>query len=269
MGRIHEKFSQVCMNIDRLYYLHSPALAHTESVSMLLGLEPGYRGQDERLDRSALAAVLALLGGGISFLLAMTFLLFPEWISPRVFATRLHVSIGRVQPLPPPAFADVAWASSGRILRAQIANSPEQRSESLADAGAQPPPIDVDDETLTAIEAQPSSRLEREGGKATEGTGEGVVAAEPEPMLPSATSTTQSETGNVTGCGIQSGTCSSPVSGSAPGGEPRPSSSPQSSGPPSESPAGNGNGGNGNGNANGKGSPPGKGAVPGQRAPAR
>ncbi len=59
---------------------------------MLLGLEPGYRGQDQRLDKSVLAAVLGILAGGMSFLLAMMLLVFPEWISPLVFANWLRTS---------------------------------------------------------------------------------------------------------------------------------------------------------------------------------
>ena len=59
---------------------------------ILLGLEPGYREQDERLDRRVLAAALGILGGGMSFLLAMMLLVFPEWISPLVFANWLRTS---------------------------------------------------------------------------------------------------------------------------------------------------------------------------------
>lgn len=48
--------------------------------------EAGYRGQDERLDKTALVAGLAVLGAGLAFLLAMVFVFFPEWIRPRAFA---------------------------------------------------------------------------------------------------------------------------------------------------------------------------------------
>lgn len=60
--------------------------------TMLLGLEPGYPGQDEKLDKRVLAAVLGILGGGMSFLLVMMLLVFPEWISPLVFANWLRTS---------------------------------------------------------------------------------------------------------------------------------------------------------------------------------
>ncbi len=43
--------------------------------------------QHETLDKSAVLTALAVLGLGMMFLSAMLFLLFPEWIRPRAFAT--------------------------------------------------------------------------------------------------------------------------------------------------------------------------------------
>lgn len=105
---------------------------------MLLGLEPGYRGRDERLDRRVLAAVLAMLGGGIAFLLAVVFVAFPEWIDPQAFATHLLSSF-RVEapaasfgaaPLPvvPAATSPTPYSRTGPVRGERAEGIVEDRS---------------------------------------------------------------------------------------------------------------------------------------------
>jgi len=89
---------------------------------MLLGLEPGYRGRDERLDRRVLAAVLAMLGGGIAFLLAVVFVAFPEWIDPQAFATHLLSSF-RVE-----APASSSGAAALPVVPAATSSTPYSRT---------------------------------------------------------------------------------------------------------------------------------------------
>lgn len=225
---------------------------------MLLGLEPGYRGQDERLDRSVLAAVLAFLGGGVSFLVAVTFLLFPEWISPRAFATLFRESTAQLQTLPPVAAVDVAWATSVGIRQVKIADSPDQSGEPAVE-GAQSPDTAEKKAASTVKEPEPFGSPAREVGKATEGPKDEIAA--PEITPPSAASTLPPREDEVaSGCGTQSGACSSPIDGSPTGGEPSPGGNPASGRPQGESPPGNANG---NGSGNEKGPLPGKAAPPG------
>ena len=47
---------------------------------------------DERLDKAVLAISLSIVGGGMVFLLAMTSLLFPEWIRVNPFAPDANIS---------------------------------------------------------------------------------------------------------------------------------------------------------------------------------
>lgn len=231
---------------------------------MLLGLEPGYRGRDDRLDKSILAGMLALLAGGMSFLLAMTFLLFPEWISPRALAARIRTSAVRGGELmPPSSVTDTGWVANRAIQQAQAAVNLRSRSEPASEGrgeasrlGAQPPEVAADGGTSSAIEGQPPNRVEREAGSPTADADEGAV--DPEPMLPSASSgVSPSESGSAGGCGTRSSSCAPPSTGSAPGGQSPPDNSPPRSAPPSASPPGSGSPG-------GKGSPPGSGPPPGK-----
>lgn len=111
---------------------------------MLLGLGSSYRGHDERLDRSVFSVVLALIGAGMAFLLAMTLLSIPEWITPRRFATwllasarsdaaaiRARQTAGTPRLLPAPGNARFVLSSSSslipgargvRVLRVAIAD---------------------------------------------------------------------------------------------------------------------------------------------------
>jgi hypothetical protein len=88
---------------------------------MLLGVEPGYRGQDERLDKSVLAGALGILGGGMLFLLAMMFLFFPEWISPRVFASWLVTSTAQWETV---ESGLEAWDENVSVLQSNVVVAP-------------------------------------------------------------------------------------------------------------------------------------------------
>ncbi len=60
--------------------------------------------QDETFDRTVLVVALGILGGGMSFLLVMACLLFPEWMSPFALApgARRVAASGRFVVLRPP-----------------------------------------------------------------------------------------------------------------------------------------------------------------------
>lgn len=144
---------------------------------MLLGLEPGYPGQDDRLDRSILAAVVAILGAGMSFLLAMLFLIFPDWISPREFAMGVRTVVASMEVLSAPVVTDRVWAADGPIPPAQTAftlghlsdpsdESLIQTSRVAADKTAQhrarPQEAVVNGATSAAMDVQQTNRLGRE-----------------------------------------------------------------------------------------------------------
>ena len=71
--------------------------------------ESSYRDQSEALDRTILVVSLGVLGGGMSFLLAMVFLFIPEWTSPSVFAPGTSVVPARASA--PPAHMLIAHRS--------------------------------------------------------------------------------------------------------------------------------------------------------------
>lgn len=114
---------------------------------MLLGLEPGYRGHDERLERRILSAVLALIGGGVAFLLTVTFLSFPAWVSPRSFTalfvspernTAVSVSRQAVPPavLPGPQVGEIlAPARGGSDAWPEAADGPTEIASPAPEAG--------------------------------------------------------------------------------------------------------------------------------------
>lgn len=234
---------------------------------MLLGLEPGYRGRDERLDKSILAGILALLAGGMSFLLAMTFLLFPEWISPRALAARIRTSAVRGGELMrPSSVTDTGWVANRAIQQAQAAVNLRSRSEPAGEGrgeasrlGAQPPEVAAAGGLSISIEGQPPNRVEREAGSPTQDADERSVGLEP--ILPSASpGASPSESGSA---------------GAAPGGQSPANDSPPSSAPPSASPPGGGSPGwkgsspggapsPGSDNPGGKGSRPGNGPPTGK-----
>lgn len=115
---------------------------------MLLGLAPGYRGPDERLDRGVLATALATLVGGISFLIAMMLLFFPEWIHPRVFASWLPTtSIVRME-MATAGYAPEAWTGHDLIPQDRV----EVPSKRLAD-----PPSAQTNHPVTQPTVAPSS----------------------------------------------------------------------------------------------------------------
>lgn len=151
---------------------------------MLLGLEPGYPGQDDRLDRSILAAILAILGAGMSFLLAMLFLIFPDWISPREFAIGVRTFVASMEVLSAPVVSDRAWAVNGPIQQAQTAFTVGHLSDSsdenliqasrvaadkTAKGRAQPQEALVHDATSAALDVQRTDRIEREADPVSSG----------------------------------------------------------------------------------------------------
>lgn len=144
---------------------------------MLLGLEPGYPGQDDRLDRSILAAVLAILGAGMSFLLAMLFLIFPDWISPREFAFGVRTFVASIESLSAPIPTDRARAANGPVQQGQPAFTvgylSDSSDENLIQAGhvgavktakgrAQPQEALVNDASAAALDVERADRMERE-----------------------------------------------------------------------------------------------------------
>ncbi len=48
------------------------------------------------VDKTAFLTALTVLGVGMSFLVAMMFVLFPEWVRPRAFATETSTPPGRI-----------------------------------------------------------------------------------------------------------------------------------------------------------------------------
>lgn len=101
---------------------------------MLLGLEPGYRGPDERLDRGVLATALGALVGGMLFLIAMMLLVFPEWIHPRVFGRWLPTtSIVQMQ-MATAGYGREAWTGHNLILQDKV----EVPAEHVVDSPSAP-----------------------------------------------------------------------------------------------------------------------------------
>lgn len=75
-----------------------------DGATKVSGRERSDHAQDETFDRIILVAALGILGGGMSFLLVMAILLFPEWISPLTLApgARTTAASGRIVVLQPP-----------------------------------------------------------------------------------------------------------------------------------------------------------------------
>jgi hypothetical protein len=161
---------------------------------MLLGLEPGYPGQDDRLDRSILAAVLAILGAGMSFLLATLFLVFPDWISPRDFAIGVRTFVARMEVLSSPVGTDRAWAANRPVQEGQSAFTPGPLSDPLegnliqasglpvgllAEGGVRGPQVHGNGATSIQMDVRPSHSPERVAGKAVESLKEEIGGLEP------------------------------------------------------------------------------------------
>lgn len=170
---------------------------------MLLGLEPGYRGPDDRLDRSILAGAMAILGTGMAFLVCMLFLMFPDWIKPRDFANGVRTFVARVEVLSAASVSaasmsaasvavDDGWAANGArpgqvALTLGLLTDPSDEAfiptsglsaEKVA-TGTAPLPNSV------PVGLQTGNGLERDSGKSIEGLRDeiGVVgpAEAPEP----------------------------------------------------------------------------------------
>ncbi|MGH2435919.1 MAG: hypothetical protein ACRDFA_02875 [bacterium] len=137
---------------------------------MVLGLEPGYPGQDDRLDKSVLAAAVAILGAGMSFLFAMVFLVFPSWISPREFAVGVRVFAASIEVLSPPAVTELAEWTSAPVQhpKAAFTTGPvsDPSDETFFAASRAPANVHVAAENrnapVTAVDTRRSERPERE-----------------------------------------------------------------------------------------------------------
>ncbi len=71
--------------------------------------------QHETLDKTAVLTALAVLGLGMMFLSAMLFLLFPEWIRPRAFATESSTPPLSIVTLRPPAPFEEGQVAAGAV----------------------------------------------------------------------------------------------------------------------------------------------------------
>lgn len=164
--RYFGKFTRYTVGISRTRF--------KEYEGMLLGLEPGYRGQDERLDRSALVAALALLAGGITFLLAMTFLLFPEWISARSLSTGLQASAtsARAKMLPSPAGASMVLLANMDVERARFVTSEMTSGELSFNRSMKIDAMQAAKAATPSLEIEPVIKFERDHGKTLEGGAE-------------------------------------------------------------------------------------------------
>lgn len=112
---------------------------------MLLGQEPDYSGPDEGLDRKIFVAALGVLGGGLSFLVAMMFLFFPDWVSPRTFRTWFRVPAARAVSVFVSTGADAMAGMPVVLARVALDQGDDQMSGQVADplaydAITSPPP---------------------------------------------------------------------------------------------------------------------------------
>lgn len=119
--------------------------------------KPSHRDQHETLDKTALVTALAMLGLGMTFLLAMMFPLFPERIRLRAFAIEtstppaqsatLSQPSGRAVTLRPLAAVDIGvqyiqpWA--GREYRPFAQDSSDLPPEKFADRQVPEPVRDM------------------------------------------------------------------------------------------------------------------------------
>ncbi len=71
--------------------------------------------QHETIDKTAVLTALAVLGLGMVFLSAMLFLLFPEWIHPRAFATEASTSPISILTLRSPAPFEEGQVAAGAV----------------------------------------------------------------------------------------------------------------------------------------------------------
>lgn len=91
--------------------------------------------QHETLDKTAVLTALAVLGLGMMFLAAMLFLLFPEWIRPRAFATESStppISIVTLRPPAPFEEGQVAPGTMSPVRRPVSQGTPAVREPARA-----------------------------------------------------------------------------------------------------------------------------------------
>lgn len=111
---------------------------------MELSREPAVMDQElttpeppEAVDKTAFLTALTVLGVGMSFLVAMMFVLFPEWIRPRAFATETSTSPGRIFTLRAPSSLEVGPVRVApvqrKVVRETVRSLPE-RTRSVAPA---------------------------------------------------------------------------------------------------------------------------------------
>lgn len=194
-----------------------PYTSH-DGATKVSGRERSDHAQDETFDRIILVAALSILGGGMSFLLVMAFLLFPEWISPLTLApgVRTTAASGRIVVLRPPT----------RLLEEGIPT---------ASVPAPPTPVVAPSTPVVAADTQNDST-----GVPIGNAPDGGVLEDQEP-----TSEVSAEI--VPACGEPS--CTPPAStgptGNAPVGNAPPGNAPVGNAPSGNSPAGKAVGGHG------------------------
>ncbi len=122
--------------------------------------------EQEAVDKSALLAALVVLGLGMTFLLAMTFLYFPEWMRLRAFATETRTPPGRVVTLRPPTALDLRPAMEGQSYPLQPTmgqGSPSPTTENAGPPPARPTSPEVFVEvSVPAFDEQIAQMIDRE-----------------------------------------------------------------------------------------------------------